>query len=100
MENDDPNVERRRDTWHLLPDIDLVRFFKRSEPGNSTLMPTHRINIDVPKQRAFDSGLVSPPDSQIGATVDASKMLFSPPPEEILRLKHPVSSCASMVYLV
>ena len=90
MENDAPNVEYER---RNVPIIDLGHLYKRSTPKTTTLMSTHRTNIDAAQLRTFDSGLFSPPSSQVGVVVDASKMLISPPPEEILRSndRYPVS---------
>jgi hypothetical protein len=86
MENNAPNVEHRRVNRRQESCV-----HKGHTPKSNTLMSTRRLNTDDADYMSFDSGLFSPPSSQVG--MDASRMLISPPPEEILRStgKHSVS---------
>jgi hypothetical protein len=72
MENNDP---ADRAQWAKLPTLSQLTAKRKS-----TLMDTTRPNQFHDDDDRWTSGLITPPNSQ-----DATKMLISPPPEEVLR---------------
>ncbi|GBE87682.1 hypothetical protein SCP_1103590 [Sparassis crispa] len=92
MENVPPTMTSDRDTHNApLPDLeDLLRPTRRYAKSTrhkhaSSLVLVARANEDTGEKSTFDSGLLTPPTSQIEGDVDATRMLISPPPESMLR---------------